>query len=126
MWLAGLHVPESYLTAIVQIACRTNEWPLDKSTLYTTVTQYKTETDIKTDRLKTVKFDDNRLVSFFAIVRSRSGVSPFDFPPDTVVHLPHRLNWVPPRSCRENFSTEARKNLQINPSLHLNINETRS
>ena len=31
MWLAGLHVPESYLTALVQEACRKRGWPLDKS-----------------------------------------------------------------------------------------------
>ncbi|XP_064619187.1 dynein axonemal heavy chain 10-like isoform X2 [Lineus longissimus] len=40
MWLSGLHIPESYLTALVQATCRKNGWPLDKSTLYTAVTQY--------------------------------------------------------------------------------------
>ena len=40
MWLSGLHIPESYLTALVQATCRKNGWPLDKSTLYTTVTQH--------------------------------------------------------------------------------------
>lgn len=40
MWLSGLHIPESYLTALVQATCRKNGWPLDKSTLYTTVTVY--------------------------------------------------------------------------------------
>ena len=37
MWLSGLHIPESYLTALVQSTCRKNGWPLDKSTLYTNV-----------------------------------------------------------------------------------------
>ncbi|KAF4667711.1 Dynein heavy chain 10, axonemal [Perkinsus chesapeaki] len=39
MWLAGLHVPESLLSALVQAACRKRGWPLDKSTLYTQVTR---------------------------------------------------------------------------------------
>lgn len=47
MWMAGLHVPESYITAIVQIECRKNGWSLDCSTLYTTVTQYVNEDEIK-------------------------------------------------------------------------------
>uniref|UniRef100_A0A3Q0RTU3 Uncharacterized protein n=1 Tax=Amphilophus citrinellus TaxID=61819 RepID=A0A3Q0RTU3_AMPCI len=41
MWLSGLHIPESYLTALVQAACRKNGWPLDLSTLYSEVTQYR-------------------------------------------------------------------------------------
>lgn len=40
MWLSGLHIPESYLTALVQAACRQKQWALDKSTLFTTVTDY--------------------------------------------------------------------------------------
>eukprot|EP00731_Ephydatia_muelleri_P035324 Em0114g8a len=40
MWLSGLHIPESYLTALVQATCRKNSWPLDRSTLYTAVTEY--------------------------------------------------------------------------------------
>jgi dynein heavy chain, axonemal len=40
MWLSGLHIPESYLTALVQTTCRRKNWPLDKSTLYTTVTKF--------------------------------------------------------------------------------------
>lgn len=40
MWLSGLHIPESYLTALVQTTCRRKKWPLDKSTLYTMVTKY--------------------------------------------------------------------------------------
>lgn len=39
MWLSGLHIPESYLTALVQTTCRARSWPLDKSTLYTVVTK---------------------------------------------------------------------------------------
>lgn len=46
MWLSGLHVPESYLTALVQAACRKNGWPLDVSTLYTEVTKYRSEDEI--------------------------------------------------------------------------------
>ncbi|KAJ3144485.1 Dynein heavy chain 10, axonemal [Geranomyces variabilis] len=40
MWLSGLHVPEAYITALVQTTCRKNGWPLDRSTLYTQVTQF--------------------------------------------------------------------------------------
>jgi len=39
MWLSGLHIPESYLTALVQKTCRRKGWPLDKSMLYTKVTK---------------------------------------------------------------------------------------
>lgn len=46
MWLSGLHIPESYLTALVQAACRKNGWPLDLSTLYTQVTDYQSEDEI--------------------------------------------------------------------------------
>ncbi|TWW56007.1 Dynein heavy chain 10, axonemal [Takifugu flavidus] len=46
MWLSGLHIPESYLTAMVQAACRKNGWPLDLSTLYTEVTQYRSEDEV--------------------------------------------------------------------------------
>ncbi|KAI8847268.1 dynein heavy chain and region D6 of dynein motor-domain-containing protein [Chytridium lagenaria] len=40
IWLSGFHVPEAYITALVQTTCRRNGWPLDRSTLYTQVTQY--------------------------------------------------------------------------------------
>jgi len=50
IWLSGLHVPESYLTALVQASCRKNGWPLDKSTLYTTVTTYAEPDDV-TERI---------------------------------------------------------------------------
>jgi len=39
IWLSGLHIPESYLTALVQTTCRAKGWALDKSTLYTVVTK---------------------------------------------------------------------------------------
>ncbi|XP_006865538.1 PREDICTED: dynein heavy chain 10, axonemal [Chrysochloris asiatica] len=41
MWLSGLHIPESYLTALVQATCRKNGWPLDRSTLFTQVTKFR-------------------------------------------------------------------------------------
>lgn len=47
MWLSGLHVPESYLTALVQIACRKNNWPLDRSTLFTVVTDFNDPDDVE-------------------------------------------------------------------------------
>ncbi|KAJ8924399.1 hypothetical protein NQ315_007195, partial [Exocentrus adspersus] len=40
LWISGLHIPETYLAALVQIACRFHNWPLDRSTLYTYVTEY--------------------------------------------------------------------------------------
>ncbi|XP_060580911.1 dynein axonemal heavy chain 10-like isoform X1 [Ruditapes philippinarum] len=46
MWLSGLHIPESYLTALVQATCRKNGWPLDKSTLYTSVTKWSNPDDV--------------------------------------------------------------------------------
>jgi dynein heavy chain len=47
MWLSGLHVPESYLTALVQTTCRRKGWPLDKSTLYTKVTSMTSAEEVK-------------------------------------------------------------------------------
>lgn len=47
MWLSGLHIPESFLTALVQIACRKNNWPLDRSTLFTIVTDYADPDDVE-------------------------------------------------------------------------------
>ncbi|XP_006149290.1 dynein heavy chain 10, axonemal [Tupaia chinensis] len=41
VWLSGLHIPESYLTALVQATCRRNGWPLDRSTLFTQVTKFQ-------------------------------------------------------------------------------------
>lgn len=49
MWLSGLHVPESYLTALVQATCRRNGWPLDRSTLFTQVTKFQ-DADEVTER----------------------------------------------------------------------------
>ena len=46
MWLSGLHVPEAYITALVQSTCRKNLWPLDRSTLYTQVTEFVDPKDI--------------------------------------------------------------------------------
>ncbi|CAH2295752.1 dynein heavy chain 10, axonemal [Pelobates cultripes] len=46
MWLSGLHIPESYLTALVQATCRKNGWPLDRSTLYTQVTKFHTADEV--------------------------------------------------------------------------------
>ncbi|CAB0039667.1 unnamed protein product [Trichogramma brassicae] len=40
MWLSGLHSPETYLAALVQVSCRKNNWPLDRSVIYTSVSQY--------------------------------------------------------------------------------------
>ena len=47
MWLSGLHIPESYLTALVQTTCRLKQWPLDKSTLYTQVTQFTSADEVE-------------------------------------------------------------------------------
>jgi len=46
MWLSGLHAPESFLTALVQIACRKNGWPLERSASYTRVTTYLDVDDV--------------------------------------------------------------------------------
>jgi dynein heavy chain, axonemal len=55
MWLSGLHVPESFLTALVQIACRKNNWPLDRSTLFTVVTNFADPDDVE-ERPESVSF----------------------------------------------------------------------
>eukprot|EP00466_Bigelowiella_natans_P011733 jgi/Bigna1/49976/estExt_Genewise1.C_620014 len=47
MWLSGLHIPESYLTALIQTTCREKGWPLDKSVMYTSVTKFEDEDDVK-------------------------------------------------------------------------------
>jgi dynein heavy chain len=39
-WLSGLHIPESLNSALVQASCRRRGWALDKSTLFTRVTQF--------------------------------------------------------------------------------------
>jgi len=48
MWLSGLHIPESFLSALVQMTCRAKNWPLDKSTLYTSVSIFKDASDVET------------------------------------------------------------------------------
>lgn len=40
IWLSGLHIPESYNTALVQTTCRSKGWALDKSIMYTKVTKF--------------------------------------------------------------------------------------
>ncbi|CAH0724307.1 unnamed protein product, partial [Brenthis ino] len=47
IWLSGLHIPESYLIAHIQMACRLYTWPLDRSTQFTRVTRYTTPDDIE-------------------------------------------------------------------------------
>ena len=51
IWLSGLHIPETYIVALVQTACRDKGWPLDKSVMYTKVTTY-TDPDEVPERLK--------------------------------------------------------------------------
>ncbi|XP_050294970.1 dynein axonemal heavy chain 10 [Anthonomus grandis grandis] len=46
LWISGLHIPETYLAALVQIACRLHNWPLDRSTLYTYVTEHVDPADV--------------------------------------------------------------------------------
>lgn len=47
MWISGLHIPQSYMTALVQTTCRKKKWALDKSTLYSIVTKYQNPSEIK-------------------------------------------------------------------------------
>lgn len=51
MWLSGLHIPESYLTALIQTTCRARAWALDKSAMYTTMTKVRDPKEI-TKRLE--------------------------------------------------------------------------
>jgi dynein heavy chain len=46
MWLSGLHVPASYLKAIIQTTCRKKCWPLDKVDTYTVVTKFFTPEEV--------------------------------------------------------------------------------
>ena len=67
MWLSGLHIPESYLTAMVQATCRKNGWPLDRSTLYTQVTQHCSPDEVNErpgQGMRTHKPADSHTVSF--------------------------------------------------------------
>ncbi|KAG5320172.1 DYH10 protein, partial [Pseudoatta argentina] len=47
LWLSGLHVPETYLAALVQMTCRKNNWPLDHSVIYTTVSKFFKPDDVE-------------------------------------------------------------------------------
>lgn len=46
IWLSGLHIPETFLAALVQAACRAKGWPLDRSTLYTQVTSLESSAEV--------------------------------------------------------------------------------
>jgi len=48
IWLSGLNIPESYNAALVQMTCRAKNWPLDKSTLYTSVSIFKDASEVET------------------------------------------------------------------------------
>lgn len=47
MWMAGLHAPETYIAALVQTACRSRGWPLDRAGLTTAVTHFSKASSIK-------------------------------------------------------------------------------
>eukprot|EP00818_Percolomonas_sp_WS_P004801 CAMPEP_0117449454 /NCGR_PEP_ID=MMETSP0759-20121206/7954_1 /TAXON_ID=63605 /ORGANISM="Percolomonas cosmopolitus, Strain WS" /LENGTH=4456 /DNA_ID=CAMNT_0005241931 /DNA_START=311 /DNA_END=13681 /DNA_ORIENTATION=- len=47
IWLSGLHVPESYLTALVQVTCKKYKWPLDRTTSIAKVTKFTNPNQIK-------------------------------------------------------------------------------
>jgi len=47
MWLSGLHVPGSYLKAIIQTTSRKKGWALDKVDTYTVVSKYYQAEEIK-------------------------------------------------------------------------------
>lgn len=51
IWLSGLHIPESYLTGLIQATCRQKQWALDKSTMYTNVTKIRDPKEV-TKRLE--------------------------------------------------------------------------
>ena len=46
IWLSGLHIPESYLTGLIQTTCRSKGWALDKSAMYTEVTKLTDEKEV--------------------------------------------------------------------------------
>lgn len=83
MWLSGLHVPESFLTALVQIACRKNNWPLDRSTLFTAVTEFADIDDVE-ERVETVCICFSFLLNFVTIQKSPIGLL---------------CEWIIPRRC---------------------------
>lgn len=47
IWLSGLHIPESYTTALIQTTCRARDWALDKSDMFTNVTQIYDPSQVK-------------------------------------------------------------------------------
>ena len=47
MWLPGLHIPGSYLKAIIQTTSRKKGWALDKVDTYTVVTKIYNQEDVK-------------------------------------------------------------------------------
>ena len=47
MWLSGLHIPGSYLKAIIQTTSRKKGWALDKVDTYTIVTKYMSKDEVK-------------------------------------------------------------------------------
>jgi dynein heavy chain len=51
LWLSGLHIPESHLSALVQTTCRAKGWALDKSQVFTEMTTYREASDVP-DRLE--------------------------------------------------------------------------
>lgn len=69
MWLSGLHIPESFLTALVQIACRKNNWPLDRSTLFTSVTNYAMTDEVE-ERPESVIISFHAASAAFSIINS--------------------------------------------------------
>jgi len=48
-WLSGLHVPDAFNAALVQVTCRLKNWPLDKSTLYTKVSRMTDRAEVTED-----------------------------------------------------------------------------
>jgi len=88
IWLSGLHVPESYLTALVQATCRKNGWPLDKSTLYTSVTNYADPEDV-TERIHQGMTQQQSLeIRGFAIMRYIYLLTTIDIDIDSCIDTP--------------------------------------
>ncbi|KAJ9456696.1 Dynein-1-alpha heavy chain [Diplonema papillatum] len=40
MWLSGVMIPDSFIAALVQTTCRKYKWPLDRSGIFTRVTEH--------------------------------------------------------------------------------------
>nr|CCC47395.1 putative dynein heavy chain, fragment [Trypanosoma vivax Y486] len=47
VWLSGLMVPESYISALVQVTCRRYKWPLDRSSVVMTVSRFQKPEDVQ-------------------------------------------------------------------------------